>query len=340
MRSGIAAHFGEQAETCRALGSPFTADLLLRLTGGAMEGTRFGARIDGWAGDAKADALALRTAGALHALALSGEAAEFSALYQAGEVPDAALLAGVIRAHDEWLLPWLESPPQTNEVARSGVLLGGLLTIADEVKMPLELLEIGASAGLNLIPEKYRYQLGPHRWGDEAAEPVIACEWRGKRPPLEAELQIVARAGVDLRPVDPALRPSPLLAYLWPDQHERRARMLKALDRLAETGVKVEQGDAAEWVVSRLAKPQEKGRVRVLMHSIMWTYLPDTTRKTIDDAVEAAAARATPDRPLARLFLEGDGDLKSAAVRLRIWPGGEDRLIGRGGFHGRWAEWL
>lgn len=63
MRSGIAAHFGEQAETCRALGSPFTADLLLRLTGGAMEGTRFGARIDGWAGDAKADALALRTAG-------------------------------------------------------------------------------------------------------------------------------------------------------------------------------------------------------------------------------------------------------------------------------------
>ncbi|QIE56868.1 DUF2332 family protein [Pikeienuella piscinae] len=340
MTNAVAAHFRAQAQACRRLGSPFTADLLARLIAAPIEASRFGARILGWKGEPGADALALRAAGALHALALSGRAPALTAAYPPAPGPDAELLAETVASHDAWLFPWLDSPPQTNEVARSGVLLGGLLTIATETGKSLELLEIGASAGLNLVPDRYRYALGVGNWGDAAATPLIECEWRGAAPPFDARLDIAARAGVDLRPVDPALRPSPLLCYVWPDQHARRARLEAALDRLAASGLKVAAGDAAEWLALRLREPQAAGRARVILHSIMWMYLPESTRAVIDAEISAAGARASQDRPLAHLRLEPDGVQGSAAIRLTTWPGGEPRLLGRGDYHGRWADWV
>lgn len=334
----IAVHFAAQAETCRAMGSPFTGRLLDLLPQALPEGA-FAARIAGWAGDPRADALALRAAGALHALARSGRAPVLAALYPPAGAPDAATLAESIRADDGFLAGFLDSAPQTNEAARSAVLLGGLLHLSDETGMPLELLEIGASAGLNLIPDHYRYDLGEGRvWGGAAARPVIASAWRGAIPPLEAPLRIEGRAGVDLAPIDPAQRPSPLLAYVWPDQAARLDRAGAALDRLAATPWRVERGDAAEWLDDRLARPQPEGRARVVAHTIMWSYLPEATRARIEAALAAAGARATAARPLARLSMEIDADKGSAAVDLAIWPGGVRRL-GRCCFHGSWVDW-
>ncbi len=338
MKPEVEAHFLDQAKSCRGLGSPFTADLLTRLPGALPDGAAFAERLRAWSGDPLADRAALRAAGALHALARSGRAPALAEAYAAGEAPSPALLAEAIRAGDAFLAPMLDLPPQTNEPARSGALIGGLLIAANETGMEIELLEIGASAGLNLIPDLYAYDFGAagRRAG---AGPLIDCEWRGNAPDPGAPLRIAARAGADLAPIDPAARPSPLIAYLWPDQHARIARAEAALVALAATPWRVERGDAAAWLPGRLSAPQPEGRLRLLMHSIMWDYMPAETRAAIDAAMAAAGARATAARPLARLSMEPDGERGSAALDVTLWPGGEKRRIGRCCFHGKWADW-
>jgi hypothetical protein len=92
---------------------------------------------------------------------------------------DVALQAVIIKCGSA-LVPLLESAPQTNEVARSAVILGGLLTIAAETGLPIARHEIGSSAGLNLYPDRYGYDLGQGR------------RWRPRDPPLERYPSILA----------------------------------------------------------------------------------------------------------------------------------------------------
>lgn len=345
LAGAVADHFFSQATACRQLGSPCTAHLCERLVALLHRDTGLGRRIADWPGDAREDALALRLCGGLHALARSEDAPELSAVYPPAPVPtpgfDAAL-RGAIRAHDSRLTAFLDRPPQTNEVARSGILLGGLLTIAARTGLPLELLEIGSSAGLNLLADRYAYRLGQGRaWGDPAGSGALFCEWRSAAPVLDVPLTIVGRHGSDIAPIeagDPAAR-ARVLAYIWPDQPERLARIEAALALTAREVPPLERADAADWVEARLAPPAPAGRARVLMHSVMWQYLPGATRQRIEIAMAQAGAAARADAPLAWLRLESDGLPESAAIVLDLWPGGERRLLGRGDWHGRWAEW-
>ncbi len=236
----------------------------------------------------------------------------------------------------------LESAPQTNEVARCGILLGGLLTVAGETRLPLALNEIGASAGLNLHADCYAYDLGQgRRWGPADAPLTIACDWRGAAPPLEAALEIVARAGSDLAPIDPAdgEARARLLGYIWPDQPARLERTAAALAHCAAHKVALARADAADWAEARLAEPPRDGVVRVLMHSIAWQYFARATQGRVAAALAAAGAAATPDTPLAWLRFEPDDIRGSAAILLTLWPGGETRALGRGDYHGRFADW-
>ncbi|MBN9060747.1 MAG: DUF2332 family protein, partial [Rhizobiales bacterium] len=155
--------FRSQAGACRKLGSPFTADVCDILAEVLDESSRFGRRILGWPGDPFADALALRAAGGLHAVKRSGRSAGLPAAYPPSP-PDRARLRTAIHdaiaAEDDFLHDWLDSPPQTNEVARSSVLLGSALLLAREFGLPLDWHEIGASMGLNLGFDRYRYDFG------------------------------------------------------------------------------------------------------------------------------------------------------------------------------------
>ena len=142
-----------QAATCDALGSPFSATVCHTLAAGLDRSTATGRRALGWPGNATADALALRLLGALHALVLNGDDDWLAAVYPPRQVTDSRLrdsLTDAIRRHDERLCRALDSVPQTNEVARSAMLLPGFLAIVRETCLPLEIAEIGASAGLNL----------------------------------------------------------------------------------------------------------------------------------------------------------------------------------------------
>jgi hypothetical protein len=337
-------HFRDQAEACRRLGSPFTALLLESAADRLDDSTAVGRKVLAWLGDPKADALALRFAGSLHTLVLSRSSPSLVRVYpgEGAETDSDTLWSAVAQAlerHAPGLLRFLESPPQTNEVARCAVLLGGFLTIARQTQRPLALLEIGASAGLNLHWDGYAYALGETSWGP-ATEPLrLEPEWRGP-PPAVGPVEVRARQGCDRRPIDPSdahdrLR---LRSYVWPDQKARLARLGAALDHVARHGTRIEQADAADWVEARL-KLRPAGLATVLFHSVVWQYLPAPTQGRIVAALERAGADASPDTPLAWLRMEPSLNGSDAELRLTIWPGARERLLADADFHGRWVSW-
>ncbi|MEQ8267585.1 MAG: DUF2332 family protein [Parvibaculum sp.] len=337
--------FLRQALACEHLGSPFTGRVCRLLAEGLKAETRFGKRILGWEGKPANDALPLRAAGALNALRRSGRAPALTAVYPPHEADDAALAREIekaIAAHDDFLDRFLDSAPQTNEVARSNAILGLALHVAKRTGLPLSVHEIGSSAGLNLGFDAYAYELETARWGERDAAVTIAARWEGAVPPLDAKLQVTARKGCDLNPLDAgdAAARERLLAYIWPDQTARLARIEAALAVAARKGVNVEKADAAEWVERHFGGAERKGEVRLLMHTIVWQYLPKETQARIRAAMESAGARATAAAPVAWLSVEADRkDAASAGIRLRMWPGSSDEELGRADFHGRWARW-
>lgn len=306
--------------------------------------TALARRMRDWPGLSLEDAMPLRVAGGLHWLHLSGAEARLAPVY-AGEVTDQGavdeIVAAVAITWDAKLEPWLDSPPQTNEAGRSSSIMAGLLWLSQRLGPRFEMNEIGASAGVNTMMERYHYDLGGVFVGPSGSPMRLKPEWRGPPPP-QAPVEIVAIRGCDVAPVnlaDPAeaLR---LKAYVWVDAQERMARIEAATRLAAEKPVLLERKDAASFVEERLAAPQDPGVTRVLYHSVMWQYLPETTRRAITTAMEQAGTRATRDKPLAWVRLETNRATFRHELSIRFWPGGEEAVtLSEAHPHGAWVIW-
>lgn len=333
--------FRQQAAGCRAMRSPLTADVLDTLAIILDHNSRTGARILDWSGDPMADALKLRIAGGLHALARSQQDNELTALYRGGTGDFGATLERVLIEWDVWLFPWLDSPPQTNEVGRSAALMAGLMIAAKRLAMPIELLELGASAGLNLNLDRFHYSLGGIEAGPTVAAVRIAPEWKGDAP-VGQWPQIVARCGVDQNPLDvrDEAIAARLLAYCWPDQHDRLARLEAAIATARVNPPAVETGDAADWIERKLAEPRTEGVARIVMHSVFWQYLPSDTQNRIEAAIQKAGVSATTENPFGWLSFEPDPPaISPMQLRLRLWPSGEALHLAACHPHGASISW-
>lgn len=337
----IRATFRRQAVSCRQLGSPFTASLLNLLADCLKDDTAVGGIILNWPGDPIADALALRTAGALHALVLTGQSIELLDVYPPNALDNDKLrlaLEAALDTHDVDILRFIESPPQTNEVGRAAALTGGFLTIATLTSLPLTILEVGASAGLNLHWDRFSYDLGGLAIRKSAGIPLIAPAWKGPAPPAAAAL-VVDRAGCDRSPIDVRSNENVLRlrAYVWPDQTDRLARLDQALTCVRSSPVRIEQADAADWAMARLAE-RRHDVATVLFHSIVWQYIEKRSQKRLEHAIETAGRRADAKTPFAWLRMEPE-TAKAAALRLTLWPGGETLHLADVDYHGSWITW-
>ncbi|MDP1670890.1 MAG: DUF2332 family protein, partial [Alphaproteobacteria bacterium] len=269
------AEFRRQARACHALNSPLTGEMLDAAANVLDEASETGRRVLGWTGDPMADALPLRLSGGLHGLARRNVAPRLSKLYLEGTGDFSNAIREAIDAHDAWLAGWLDSPPQTNEVGRSGALMSGLMQAAYRLGLPIELFELGASAGLNLNLDRFRFDLGKRAIGPEDSPVRIAPVWTGGDPP-DAKPVIIARAAVDQRPVnvrDDAAAER-LIAYVWADQKERIARLEAAMEIARKFPPPLVAADAGPWLEQQLPRRQPEGVLRIVMHSVFWQYVP------------------------------------------------------------------
>ena len=337
-RARLVAHFREQSLFCAEYGSPFTAQLIARMGEDLEARGPVADLVADWPTHPRKDALSLRLAGALHHATLAGRDARLAAVYPAARadwrIDEVWPRAREFLARErDWTAAFLRSAPQTNETRRAIALLAGFLTFADAHPGPIDTLEIGASAGLNLCWDRFAYRTETWRWGAESPV-VIDTEWKGAAPPIHAALSVRQRAACDLHPLDIAdpderLR---LESYIWADQPERLARFDGAAALAVEAGVRVERADAAEWLERKLPQ-RARDAATVVYHSIFLQYPPRETREAIAAAIAAAGAGATESAPLAWLRLEPEailgGPLDSARMLLdlSVWPGGGRRIL-------------
>lgn len=255
--------FTNQVAYCEASGAPITARVVAAILE-VVESRHSNIlieRIRNWQGAPLADALPLRVAGGIHALQLSGAEPGLEPIYRGEPADDAALVGAAMFIHEDRLLPWLGGPPQTNEAGRSSNFVAAMLWLADRGLPPrFECLEIGSSAGINLMMDRYGYDLGGVKVGPD--HPVMAFKpgWQGSPPPDRA-ISFASLEGCDVAPVDlidpdQALR---LRAYIWPEHTVRFERMDAAIRAARQSPPHVVTMNAADFVKGPACPPATAG---------------------------------------------------------------------------------
>jgi hypothetical protein len=261
-------------------------------------------------------------------------------LYLGGRQPDYdAFRAFVLDHADQVVATVMARQTQTNEVGRCALLLPLLARLPG----PLALVEVGASAGLCLLPDRYAYDYGGTILGDPAAPLQLACQPRGPVPIPTTLPMVVWRRGVDLDPVD--LHDPDAVRWLecciWPDQPERLARLQAAVAIAQTDPPEVVRGDLLE-LVGPVVADAPAGATVVVFHTAALVYLPEPGRHRF--------AELMAELPVVWISAEGPGVVPALAAGLE--PGqaperavfllgqGPQRLVGLADPHGAWLQWL
>ena len=246
---------------------------------------------------------------------------------------------------------------QTNEPRRTVVTLPALGLVQAEAAAPLALIEVGASAGLNLLGDRYAFTVGDMTSGDPASRVQMACEVRGElRPPIPARLEVAWRRGLDLNPLDvrdPATREW-LRALVWPEHPDRLQLLDAALQMARQDPPVIVRGDLVDDLPPLVADAPPDA---ALVVACTWTlaYIGPERRREFIAALAglAASARRTlwlvageGESVLATLELgigetPADGFGESTLTLHRFAPAGdrEHRLLAFTHPHGRWLRW-
>ncbi len=318
----------DQALQCAHAGSPLTAALLEGAASDLEAGGVVARLLGPLADEPSGSVLSLRFAGALHRLVLTRQAPELALHYPSvgGTAPPEGVWPVAERTIQEHLDPLSDlvtRPVQTNEVGRSAALYGALLLLGG----PIRLLEIGASAGLNLRCDAFAYDLGAGEvLGDPRSAVRLERPWEGDWP-TGPPPQVVSRHGCDPAPIDPTTTEGrlTLTSYVWADQLPRFERLRGALQVAEAVPATVREAGALEFLTDELSTPTP-GVTTVVWHSVVWQYVDPAERAAVDALLQRAGSRATEDAPLARVSLEpekvGTGSF-TFRVHVQRWPGGE-----------------
>jgi hypothetical protein len=342
----LAERLSGQAAYCEA-SSPFYSQLLRRMADDARARGPTWDLLGPTLDDPPGFVPQLGLLAAVHRRVLLGEVPALAAHYPSvGGDGDAGAawpgLHDVLATREPGLTVRLRHIPQTNEVGRAAPLIGGLLTVAAETGLPVRLLEIGSSAGLNLRLDHFWYEAGGSGFGDPDAPVRFVDCWERGTPPFDAPLVVTDRRGCDRSPVDATTEEGrlSLLAYVWPDQTARFGLLRAALDVAARVPVTIDQADALAWLPGQLSSLTE-GTTTVVFHSVVLQYLTPADQARLAALLRDRGRAATRDAPLAWLRLE-PATLTDGFVELRLarWPEGDERVLARASFHVGPVEWL
>lgn len=325
-----------QAAWCAELDSPLYASLLEAVADDLAVGGPARAVLAGFEAEPGAAAVALRLMAAVHRLVLDDTLPDLARHYPStggdGDAPASwAAFRRALVAHGGRIRALLANGCQTNEVGRSAALLGGFLEIARATGFRLRILEIGASAGLNLRWDHYRYESAAGAWGDPAS-PVVFAHSFDVAPPMSTRAEVAERRGCDLQPIDPASDEGALAlrSFVWADQLARMATLDGALRMARELPVEIEKVDAATFLEEELRAPFA-GVATVVYHSVFLPYVAESERHRIAEAIDSAKARATADAPVFRLAMEAG----AGTYEIRL----DDRVVGTCRAHGTGVRW-
>ncbi len=212
---------------------------------------------------------------------------------------------------------------QTNEVGRCAVLLPAMPS------GPLALVEVGASAGLCLLLDKYHYNFGFAEVGDPGALVRIRCEAFGVVPVPKVLPDIVWRRGLDVNPLNVLQEEDAkwLLACVWPDHRERRERLQAAISVARQHPPTVVAGDLTTELSTVLAEAPRSARL-VVFHSATLPYLVEERRQDLARIL----MKASRQREVVWISNEASGLIPEFAD---IAPKGTERafLLGKAVLH-------
>ncbi len=332
----LAVALRRQAEACEVLGSAQYALLIRALVADFEAGGPTADLLEGRTDQPLRDAITLRLLAAVHRIVLRGDAPGLADRYASvggdnGPIDVQRFLDVVAEHHDE-VVEALGQNVQTNEVARCAGLVPAFADVARSTRLPLTMLEVGASGGLLSNWDRYRYECPGSAYGDPASAVRLFHNWADPFD-LSGITEIGSRRACDVSPLDvsdPAARQR-LLSFVWPDQRERFATLSGALDVALDHAIDVERADAGEWIGAHLPT-RGTGTATIVFHSIVWQYLARDTKDRLRSVLEHEGNRATTDRPIAWVRLEPAGE--RADVRVTNWPGGTERIIATCSYHG------
>jgi len=303
-----------QATACQVLGSPFYAALLEAAAGDLEQDGPAWDVLQGFEDESAWAAVALRFMGPVHRLVLDDTLPDLARHYPStGGDGDAhaawPLFRRALVDHRATIRALVERGCQTNEVGRSAALLGGFLEVAHRMHQPLRILEIGASAGLNLRWDRYRYESAEGAWG-EPSSPVRFTHSFENPPPMNRTAEVVERKGCDLNPIDPTSEEGALTlrSYVWADQLARLALLDGAIEVARALPVIVERSNAADFLERELSAPQP-GVATVVFHSVFMQYVDQATRERIRAALERSGVfyvTMEPAYPVFEIRLNGE----------------------------------
>jgi hypothetical protein len=324
---GRQAIFRRQADQFEASGSPVYAHLARRCATEPL--------VDELVDDLRWD-VPLRLFGGVHYLELAG--IEPYAL--SGDWPD---FRSALESQREFLARFVrDQAVQTNEVQRCYALLPAFLSLAQETGAEtLDLVELGPSAGLNLLWDRYAYAYRAGRWGSSGLQ-LAGVEYEPvPREVLARRVRVRRRLGIDLKPVDVTSDHGARLlhAFLWPGRVERAQRLKAAIGILRREPPTLVRGDYVELLPSVLAERDDEA-LTVVFQTASTGYIGRERRAELRALLEEAGR----DGPLGWISTRAVEELEedrhdSYELEVGLWPGGERRLLLRCDFHGSWLRW-
>jgi prepilin-type processing-associated H-X9-DG protein len=259
-----------------------------------------------------------------------------AARYLLGAPPDIGTLRTLVRRNGAELAQvMLARLTQTNEPARCTTLLPALAQLPG----PLALIEVGASAGLTLLFDRYSYDYGGHLIaGSDPEAPTLRCAVRGPVP-LPSRLPAIAwRAGLDLNPLDVTRDEDVrwLSCLVWPGESDREDRLAAAIASARRDPPSVYRGDLLTDLPALAARAPAEATL-VIFHSAVLAYVAAEDRERFAQTVRGLAAvwlsneapGVVPGLPLTE-FREGT---------FVLGHGGRTPLAFADG-HGVWLHWL